>query len=601
MWRNNRIPIAIVIAVVTAMSYAGTFAVPFQFDDVSAVVDNPTIRTLTTEALRPPANRSPSAGRPLVNLSLALNYAAGGLDVTGYHVINLTIHVACALLVFALAAGAVARAARRVALPSNFGARPSGRIQEDHAPSWLAAVIATAWAVHPLNTGAVTYISARSELLMAVCYLGALAAAARAHAGQPKRWMTVAVAACAAGMLCKESMVTAPVAIVLFDRAYVYDRFVDGFRRRGAFYACLAATWLILAWLLADAPHSASAGFDAGVSVSTYLLNQALVIPEYLRLALWPNELIFAFGEVRPLTIADVGMTIVVVPALLAAAAWLWLRRPELGFPAIWFFLTLAPTSSLVPIATEAGAVRRMYLPLIGVVALVVVGIGRLAMAVRPRVAERRRVAAVIAVPAIVALGVETARLNRDFMSGETLWRDSLAHWPSALAHLNLANALKARGGARDEVVEHLRAAAAISRIEEYTLGAELVEEGRAAEAIPELERAIADNPGNDRVVTEAQNALVRALTDYGVALVQSGRPAEAVPPLRRVADQRQTDAGAQINAAAALAGAGDFVAAAGYACRAETIAPADARARQLLHDIRAAAAEEKLRVADCQ
>jgi hypothetical protein len=140
MSRINRITIVVVIAAAAA-AYAGTFDVPFQFDDVSAVAENATIRTLSVDALRPPANRSPTAGRPLVNLSLALNYAAGGLDVTGYHVVNLTLHIACALLVFALVRGAWHR---------------SVRLQPDIEPAWFAGAIAIAWAVHPLNTGAVT-------------------------------------------------------------------------------------------------------------------------------------------------------------------------------------------------------------------------------------------------------------------------------------------------------------------------------------------------------------------------------------------------------------------------------------------------------------
>jgi tetratricopeptide (TPR) repeat protein len=583
----NRITIVVIIAA-AVVSYAGTFTVPFQFDDVSAVVENPTIRTLSLAALQPPPNQSPSAGRPLVNLAFAVNYAIGGLDVTGYHVVNLTLHIACALLVFVLI---------RDVLQRRGG--PPGRLS-DLDGVWLAGIIATAWAVHPLNTGAVTYISARSELLMAVCYLGAMYAAARAHTQSPRMWMATAVAACAAGMGCKESMVTAPVAIVLFDGAYVYDGVFDALRRRGGFYAWLCATWLVLVWLLWGAPHSASAGFDTGVSVTTYLMNQAVVIPEYLRLALWPDVLLFAYGEVRPLTLGDVGFAIVIVPALAAAAAWLWVRRPAAGFPAIWFFLTLAPTSSIVPIATEAGAARRMYLPLIGLVALAVAGGARAAVRLRRRRPVAWRVTGVATAIVLAALATETVRQNREYQSAETLWRGSLAEWPSALAHLNLANALKAKG-ARGEVVEHLRAAAELSPIERYTLGAELVEEGRAAEAIPELERAMAENPDNPRVIADASTALARALTDYGVALVQAGRPEEAVAPLERVADEHPSDASAQINVAAALAAAGQFAPAAAAACRALSAGAGDPRARQLLADIRAAAGEGKVRVADCR
>jgi len=495
--------------------------------------------------------------------------------------------------------------------------------------------------------------------LMAVCYLTALSAAAAAHRARPVRWMSLAVLASAAGMACKESMVTAPIAIVLFDRAYVYGGFTAAFRRRSAFYAALAATWGVLVVLLWNAPHSESAGFDAGVSAYTYLLNQALIIPDYLRLALWPNVQVFTYGEPRPLTLSDVGGVAIVVPALLAVAAWVWIRRPALGFPLVWFFLTLAPTSSVVPIVTEAGAGRRMYLPLMGLVALAVVG-GAFAIETlrrRTRVPAWSRVAVIVAI--VAALTFETAAHNRAYMSPESLWRGSLAHWPSAVAHRNLATALKA-AGKREEVIEHLRAAVDTFPEERYTLGVELLEQGMPAAAVPELERAIAEHASNRTIAIDGRYALARAyrqlgrhaeaaavfdailqrspdvrarvgkanalldsgdfaaahreyqqvlmatpdaldvLTNDGVALLQMGSPGEALPLLRRVAAQQPENASAQVNLAAALAGVGELAAAIDLACRTLAADPDDARARRLVTDIRAVAGERNLRVRAC-
>src|SRR5205085_2173459 len=126
-----------------------------------------------------------------------------------------------------------------------------------------------------------------------------LAAMRPERCARQSAWAFAAVISCAIGMACKESMVTAPLAVLLYDRAYFYNRFADAVRARWRLYTALAATWIIAAALAAQAPHSESAGFSAGISAWTYLLNQALVIPEYLRLAVWPDYLLFSYGEAR--------------------------------------------------------------------------------------------------------------------------------------------------------------------------------------------------------------------------------------------------------------------------------------------------------------
>ena len=80
-------------------------------------------------------------------------------------------------------------------------------------------------AVHPLNSEVVEYVTQRTESMMALCYLATLYAGNRAHGSKrPSRWYTAAVAACALGMACKESMVTAPLVVILYDRVYVSSR-----------------------------------------------------------------------------------------------------------------------------------------------------------------------------------------------------------------------------------------------------------------------------------------------------------------------------------------------------------------------------------------
>src|SRR5439155_17727388 len=225
----------------------------------------------------------------------------------------------------------------------------------------------------------------RTESMMALFYLLTLFLVARPFQGRvrgPERPAphlryphAFAIGACALGMACKESMVTAPVMVVLYDRVFLFDSITQAFRSRWALYGGLAATWIVLAAVNWSGSRVHSAGFSTGISPWTYLLNQAVMIVRYLRLAIWPRSLVLAYGTPQPVTLVDVLPYALVVLALLAATAVALWRRPALGFLGAWFFVTLAPTSTIVPIATEVGAERRMYLPLVAVVTIVVAGV----------------------------------------------------------------------------------------------------------------------------------------------------------------------------------------------------------------------------------
>ena len=280
---------AAVLALAGALAYAGSFGGPFLFDDQNAVVKNATIRTLTpiSVPLSPPRD-TPVAGRPVVNLTFAGNYAIGGLDVTGYHVVNLAMHLLTALVLF----GVVRRTLRLASMPDDLSRAAGG----------LALASALVWELHPLNSEVVNYVAQRTESVMALCYLVTLYAAIRAAGdGQRWGWRLVAIAACAEGMAAKESMVTAPVMVLLYDRVFLYPSFRAALRERGALYLGLAATWGVLAALLLGAPRT-SVGFAAGVTPWTYFLNQLSIIARYLWLTVWPRA---ARARLRPAAAAD--------------------------------------------------------------------------------------------------------------------------------------------------------------------------------------------------------------------------------------------------------------------------------------------------------
>ena len=299
-----------VIALVGAAAYANSLpARPLIFDDLATVSLNPSIRDLSdVGAVFTPPREFPVAGRPLASLSFAINYAIHGERTAGYHVVNLALHLACALLLFIL----IRRTLSLPGMPSHLDAQR------------LALIAAMLWTVHPLNSEVVDYVSQRTESMMAAAMLLTLYAGVRAAASpRPARWMLAGVVTCALGMTCKETMVVTPVIVVLYDRAFLAGSFREAWRRRWRYYAGLAATWLVLATLLVQAGREASNGFDTTITSSwTYLLNQTVMIVHYLRLAVWPDALVLNFGWVRPLTLAARWPSLIAVTALVAASLY---------------------------------------------------------------------------------------------------------------------------------------------------------------------------------------------------------------------------------------------------------------------------------------
>jgi tetratricopeptide (TPR) repeat protein len=225
-----------------------------------------------------------------------------------------------------------------------------------------------------------------------------------------------------------------------------------------------------------------------------------VMIPRYLYLAVWPRSLVLNYGWPRVLTLKDVWPGALAMTASAACATIALMRWPKVGFLCAWFFITLAPASSVVPIATEVGAERRMYLPLAGLVVLAVVGAalvwGRVMPAGRTGRAPGRYVTTALVLGLVVALAVGTIHRNRDYTSPLSLARTVLARWPTGLAHRMVGTELLVAGGDREEALAHLREAVREDDpMARFSLGIELYNERKLDEAIGQLEQFVRDRP----------------------------------------------------------------------------------------------------------
>ncbi len=437
-----RIAIGLIVALAIAC-YANGLNSPFFFDDDASIKDNPTIRRLADlrTVLSPSSDGSGVTGRPVVNLSLAINYAIGGTAVRGYHVTNVALHTLAALALF----GWVRRTLMLPFLRGRFGS----------ASVPLGFGIAAWWATHPLQTESVTCVIQRTEVIVGLFYFLTLYSVCRSIESRSRGWRVVAVAACLVGMASKEVMVSAPLMALLYDRTFGAATFRAAWQQRRGLYLGLAATWILLGWLVLSGggTRGSAAGLGLGVSAWSYALKQCEAIITYLKLTLWPQPLVVFYGTdvINELSAVFFRFCLLVAASLgTFYAVW---RRPVVGFVGMWFFAILAPSSSIVPLVTQTVAEHRMYLPLAAPLTLLAIG--------AYTIAGRR---ALLAMALVVAGGAALSiRRNHDYRSQLSIWADTVAKVPEvAGAHLNLGAAWRATGQL-ERAMQHYQIAARLS------------------------------------------------------------------------------------------------------------------------------------------
>lgn len=540
--RTLLLQVLVVIAGII-LAYSNTLRAPFVLDDHSSIRNNLSLRQLWPPAA---AEIGGTRGRPVANASFAFNYALHGDDVRGYHVVNLAIHAASALALLGLAR----RTLRRPGVPRALAG----------AADAIAAAAALLWAVHPLHTESVTYLSQRTELLMGFFYLSTLYGFVRGIDSPAHRrtWHGLAVLACLAGMASKEVMVTAPVAILLYDRTFVAGSFVGAWQARRGFYLALAGTWLVLAVLMIGLSER-GAGLSLGITPLDYALTESGAVLLYLKLALWPAPLVFDYGLHAPTSFAAAWPCVLGLTVILLFVGQALRHRPKLGFLLAWPFLLLAPTSSVVPVALQPIAEHRMYLPLVAPAVLA---------AVLLRIALRSGASVAVALLAL-GLGLATYQRNAVYADEVALWADTLAKRPNnGRAHANIGAALLARGRPSEALV-HLTRAIELQADDPHALtnlGLLHAQSARFSDAIACFQRALQASPG-----------LAEAHYNLGCVLAQTGRTAEAGTAFQQAIRFSPQHADAHNNLGVLLARVGRLESAVAHFSEALRVKPRDA------------------------
>lgn len=514
------------LAVLGLATYLPSLDYPFQHDDYLSVVNNPHIRQLWPpgELLKSPS-ASPVSGRPVVTFTLAVNYFFGELDVRGYRAVNIALHILTSWVLYGLLA--------RTFVRSSF---------TEGAARNLALAVTAVWVVHPLHTETVVYISQRTELAVGLFFLLAMYAALRAWDGPRHRWWyAAAIVFCLLGMASKEVMYAVPLLVMLYDRAFLAGSWREALRRRWHLYLLMATTWIVLAWLSVHDPRAP--GFDWGMPAIEYLKLQPDMILHYLRLTFWPQGFCVYYGpwsrELLPWK--DVALPFAVMASLVVVTAWACVARPKLGFLGAWFFLILAPSSSFVPLVTQVGAERRMYLSLVAVIVLVFLTLYDVGKRLERRglFDERfrrllgRGAAWALCAALVVVLSLVSANRARAFRSPLALWEEAVNTRPNAISHLWYGVAFGQSGNLPSAVQQFQKAIELDPDLAQAysNMGAALLLMEKPEEAVTYLQIALAKKPA----FADAANNLAEAYLRSGrfdEAITQANRAIELQPAL---------------------------------------------------------------------
>lgn len=383
---------------------------PFLYDDIPNIVTNADLRHPTEpwRFFQSHYTTMQFDHRPLVGLVTMVNYQLGGLSPVSYRVVNLLLHWATALLIgeFILAFGRHFKlsAAKYIALPTAF-----------------------LWALHPLNSVTVIFISGRTEIMMSLFFVLTLWFVLRAVPSASKRVGIGIVVSAMACLASKEVGVGLIVALVVLDRIAHFGSWKEQLIQRRVLYSALAVGWtgFIVWW--ASGERLAELGGNVLAQPWNYFRVQVEVLVHYISLVLWPEDLVFVHG-VQPVgEVGDWLPPLVALAILFVFVVWYGRSRPALLIPGLLFFLVLGPTSSLMPIPQEPVAEWRMYLPSACVLVLLLVAC-KLVLSTAEHVSTRLVVFGLALV--IGALATATHLRSRDYRTTTSIWRDTAMKQP---------------------------------------------------------------------------------------------------------------------------------------------------------------------------
>jgi tetratricopeptide (TPR) repeat protein len=434
--------------------YAPALTGPFVFDDTFQPYHSPGF----TNALSVWLN----GVRPLLMFSYWLNYQFSPAPF-GFHAVNVLVHLLNSFLIFFIARKLLRR----------------------ESSDWLLPAFAAAvFLLHPIQTEAVSYIVGRSECLSVFFLLAAFSVFLYRRSTAVSWTTSIAVLALfIAAAATKEHTVVLPALLLLTDYYWNPGFSFSGIRRNWRLYApilLLAAAGL--AYVARVLTHAATAGFNLPeFTWYQYFFTECRAFFVYLRLLVLPYGQNLDWEYPASRTLLDHGAIFGLAAILLLTAAAIYYRRryPLASYGFLVYLLLMAPTSSFVPIRDPL-AERRLYLPMIGMLLVVIAALQHIRV-------DRRKLAAALCV-ILAVLAVLTYQRNELWASDIAIWEDAATKSPGKQrVHFQLAHTYYTYNRCRDAIAQYAEAA----RLQQPDYGV-LVDWGLAYDCADQPDAAVA-------------------------------------------------------------------------------------------------------------
>lgn len=431
-----------ILAAVAVATYGGAFRGTFQYDDFFTILINPHLDRWQTFI-----GHLDHMVRPVLYATLLVDRNLFGMSPTGYHLLNLLLHLGSGLLVYRILARAVREETRAV-------------------PFWTALL----FLIHPIQTETVTYISGRASGLMAFFYLLAFFLYIKVSEQRNTRnlrplYLSGALASCLLSVCSKETAMTFPLVLLLWD---VFIRRLTGHSLRTTIISHHLPFWILLfvvaVWAWSHPRYGALAEFSFHLRpLWDNVLSEAHVAmyAVWLFFVPWKQNFDHDLPEFRSIFQWPLPLDLLLIGGSVAAAVAASRRLPLVSFGVGWFFIQLLPTA-LIP-RNDLLSERNLYLASFGLLlAIVVLGscLTRWLMKVLPQPRVVRFGTNSVALAIVLLLCLFTFQRNLLYHDEVSLWSDTVRKSPNkARASNNLGHAYAMQDD-WDRAIEEYRAAA---------------------------------------------------------------------------------------------------------------------------------------------
>ena len=342
------------IAGIILIAYSNTFTASFHFDDNPTIVENFSIKHFNWNSFW----GTFSGTRPVVNVSLWLNYQLSGLNVIGWHVFNVGFHIANSFFVYLFILWTLGTPS----LSARYGIRAQR----------IALFGALLFGVHPIQTESVTYIISRTELLATFFYLATFLLFLKGVKTGKFSFYIGCFFTSLLAVESKEWAVTLPAMLLLYDFLFLSEGKLKPILSRWKVYVLVALPWGLIAYVLMTTKLS-GAGFgisgERNITPWIYMLTSFNVLWTYIRILLLPmgQNLDYSYPLAKTLFEFPTMLSFLGHITVIAVAVWCYFKKrwTLIPFGIIWFYITLSPTQSFVPIL-DVIFEHRVYLPSIG-------------------------------------------------------------------------------------------------------------------------------------------------------------------------------------------------------------------------------------------